>query len=81
MDGTIAKRTAQTCYVIGDIVFLPHYTMPDHFVFPGLDCRTMSRYELGKVLFKPEELESMGATKTLSHLWSRTSVNTHMVVI
>lgn len=71
----IAEREPQTCFILGKITYLPHYTMPDYFVAPGMDLEGMKYDDLVNYLYTKEDLIAMKAMAVMLPLWSRTSVN------
>lgn len=74
-DKVIAKREPQACFILNNIIYLPHYTMPDYFVAPGMNLDGMSHDDLVNNLYTVEDLVQMGAIASLLPLWPRTSMN------
>lgn len=71
----LAEREPQTCYILKNITYLPHYTMPDYFVAPGMKLDGMKYDDLVNHLYTKEDLISMGAMAFMLPLWPRTSMN------
>lgn len=57
-------RTEQTVYVLNDITFLPHYTLPC-YVAPGFTKITPTK------VWSAQELLEAGAVKRTAFLWPR----------
>jgi hypothetical protein len=69
------RTVMQTVYKKGNIVFLPHYSMPSYFVAPGMDLEGLTYDELINTLYTEEDFKKMGAFKTSLPLWPRPSIN------
>lgn len=72
---TKAPRKLQKCYQIGEMIFLPHYTMPSWFVQPGMKLNNLSHDELVNVLISEKELQDAKATQIYLNLWHRPSID------
>ncbi len=69
------RTVMQTCFKKGNIVFLPHYTMPSYYVAPGMELEGLTYDELVNVLYTEEDFRKMGAFKTSVALWPRASLS------
>jgi hypothetical protein len=65
----------QKCYLLGRITYLPHYSMPEYFVAPGMDLDGLSFDDLVQKLYLKQELMDAGAMEIMLPLWPRTSFN------
>ena len=57
--GSMAEKSAQTVYVLGDVVFLPNYHSAGLFVSPG------------GLVWTTKQVQETGATESFRMLWTR----------
>ena len=66
MSESVQETVMQNVYVLGDVMYLPHYQKPGRFVAPGTDKFTTKT-------FAAHELRDAGAVMTTHPLWPRAS--------
>jgi hypothetical protein len=60
----VAEKDLYTVYVLGGVIYLPHYTNPLHYVRPGYGYWNYT-------LYYPNELLAAGAVPKQEHLLKR----------
>jgi len=72
----VPETKAYKCYMLGNILYVPHYTKPGVYIGPSTRHETIfikGRYT-ARTFFK-QELVKLGATVVIENLWSTSARN------